>query len=137
MDQDQSANPSGAAAADLPGPVEGKFIYQVDPGMRIRFNADGWVEEIGKGGADDPLGTTLQGKPSSKRDDIYARRFYDLFTRVIIIDIHPKLDSQKSGSDGFVLFKDLEPGSPLYDRVNKAIAISNRDFKTNLKPLAG
>ena len=130
MDQQ---NPSADA---LPGPVDGKFIYQIDDNLRIRFNADGWVEEIGKGGADDPLGTKLQGKPTSKRDDIYARRYYDLFTRALIIDIHPKISTDMSGAEGLVLFKDLEPGSPIFERVNKIIAIANRDFNMSLKPLA-
>lgn len=116
-------------------PIDGKFIYQVDSNVRVRFNADGWAEEIGKGGADDPLGSKLQGKPASKRDDIYARRYYDLYTRAIILDIFPKISSDMSGAEGLVLFKDLEPGSPMFDRVNKIIEISNHAFKTNLKPL--
>lgn len=118
-----------------PDPVEGRFIFQVDPNMRVRFNAEGWVEEIGKGGAGDPLGTKLQGKPGSKLDDIYTRRYYDLFTRAIILDIFPKQNSDKSGAEGLVLFKDLEPGSPMYDRVNLLIAIANKHFSMNLKPL--
>ncbi len=132
MSQEQTGQTPG-----IPQPVEGKFIFQIDPQIRIRFNADGWVEEIGKGGADDPLGTKLQGKPSSKRDDIYARRYYDLFTRCLIIDIHPKISSDMSGAEGLVLFKDLEPGSPMFERVNQIIAIANHYYDMKLKPLAG
>lgn len=120
---------------DIPEPVDGKFIFQVDPTMRIRFNNDGWVEEIGKGGPDDPLGTKLQGKPGSKRDDIFARRYYDLYTRAVILDIHPRTPSDMCGAEGLILFRDLEPGSPLYERVNKIIAIANHAFGMNLKPL--
>jgi len=116
-------------------PVDGKFIYQIDSNMRIRFNADGWVEEIGKGGAEDPLGSKLQGKPGTKRDDIFARRYYDLYTRCIIIDIFPKISTDRSGAEGLVLFKDLEIGSPLYDRVNKIIEIACKDFGLSIKSL--
>jgi hypothetical protein len=116
-------------------PVEGKFIFQIEPHMRIRFNADGWVEEIGRGGKEDPLGTKLQGKPASKLDDIYARRYYDLHTRCIILDIFPKISSDRSGAEGLVLFKDLEPGSTMYDRVNLIIKIANEQFAMNIKPL--
>lgn len=119
----------------VPAPVDGKFIFEIDRNVRIRFNSDGWVEEIGKGGPEDPLGTVLQGRPQSKRDDIFARRYYDLFTRAIIIDIHPKVPTDNSGATGLVLFKDLEPGSPMYDRVNKIIAIANHAYGMNLKPL--
>ncbi len=133
MDQKATAKSSPAS---VPEPVDGKFIFELDGGIRIRFNADGWAEEIGKGGADDPLGTKLHGKPSSKRDDIYARRFYDLYTRALLIDIHPRVETDRSGTEGLVLFKDLEPGSPMYDRVNQIIAIANHAFKMNLKPLA-
>lgn len=120
----------------VPDPVEGRFIFQIDSNIRVRFNADGWVEEIGKGGAGDPLGTKLQGKPGSKLDDIFVRRYYDLYTRALILDVFPKQSSDKSGAEGLVLFKDLESGSPMYDRVNLIIAISNKHFGTNLKPLA-
>ena len=120
----------------VPDPVNGKFIFEVDKGLHIRFNADGWVEEIGKGGGDDPLGTKLQGKPGSKLDDIYARRYYDLYSRVLILDIHPKMSSDRSGSTAHIMFKDLESGSPMYDRVNLIIAIANQHFGMNLKPLA-
>ena len=119
----------------VPDPVEGKYIFDVSNNMRIRFNADGWVEEIGKGGSSDPLGTKLQGKPGSKLDDIYARRYYDLYTRAIILDIFPKRDTDKSGAEGLVLFKDLETGSPLHERVNLIIAIANHHFGMDIKPL--
>lgn len=118
-------------------PVDGKHIFQISPYARIRFNADGWVEEIGKGGPDDPLGARLQGKPSSKRDDIYARRYYDLYTRCVVLDIFPKLSSDMSGAAGVILFKDLEPESPMFERVNRMIQIANHHFSMGLKPLAG
>lgn len=120
----------------VPEPVEGKFIFQIASNIRIRFNADGWVEEIGKGGAEDPLGTQLQGKPASKLDDIYARRYYDLYSRVLIIDIHPKRSSDQSGASGLIPFKDLEPDSPIHKRINMIIAIANRHFNMELAPLA-
>lgn len=119
----------------IPEAIDGKFIFQVDKNMRIRFNADGWVEEIGKGGTGDSLGTKLQGKAGSKLDDIYARRHYDLFARVVILDIYAARASDQSGSGGIILFKDLEPGSTLYDRVNLIIAIGNKHFGFNQKPL--
>ena len=125
-----------APASAVPDPVDGKFIFQIAPGVRIRFNADGWVEEIGKGGPEDPLGTLMQGKSGTKRDDIYARRYYDLYTRCLIIDIHPKISTDMSGAEGLVMFKDLDPDSPTYDRVNLIIAIANHHFSMNLKPLA-
>ena len=130
MEQDKTA-----ATPSVPEPVEGKFIFQLDPNIRIRFNADGWVEEIGKGGPEDPLGTKLQGKPGTKRDDIYARRYYDLLTRCLIIDIHPKISSDMSGAEGLVMFKDLEPDSPMFERVNLIINIANHHFSMGLKPL--
>lgn len=120
----------------VPDPVDGKFIFQIDANMRIRFNADGWVEEIGKGGAGDALGTKLQGKPGSKLDDIYVRRYYDLFSRALILDVFPKQASDRSGAEGLILFKDLESGSPMYDRVNMIIGIANKHFNMNLKLLA-
>jgi hypothetical protein len=132
MEQEETAG-----TAHIPEPVDGKFIFQIDPNIRIRFNADGWAEEIGKGGPEDPLGTRMHGKPSSKRDDIYARRYYDLYTRCLIIDIHPKISTDMSGAEGLVLFRDLEPDSPMYDRVNTIIRIANHHFKMNLKPLGG
>ncbi len=116
-------------------PVEGKFIFQADKNMRVRFNADGWVEEIGKGGTGDTLGTKLQGKAGSKLDDIYAPRYYDLFSRIVILDIHAARQSDKSGSGGIIRFKDLEEGSQLYNRINTIIAIGNKHFAMNLKPL--
>lgn len=124
------------AAAKPPEPVDGKFIFQIDSTMRIRFNADGWVEEIGKGGEGDSLGTKLQGKPTSKRDDIYARRFYDLYARAVLIDIHPKIAGASGGTQGLILFRDLEPGSPLHDRVTRIIAIANQNFGMNIRPLS-
>tara|TARA_R110002124_G_scaffold129483_1_gene290749 strand:- start:45570 stop:45971 length:402 start_codon:yes stop_codon:yes gene_type:complete len=129
MDQE---NPATEDTAYLT-PVDGKFIFQIASNVRVRFNAEGWVEEIGKGGSGDPLGTTLQARSGTTRDDIYARRYYDLFTRVVIFDIQPRLgSSNSSGAGGLVLFKDLEVGSPIYDRVNKIIEISNQAFKTDL-----
>ncbi|MDY0030274.1 MAG: hypothetical protein RBR86_10075 [Pseudobdellovibrionaceae bacterium] len=118
-------------------PVDGKYIFQISQTTRIRFNADGWVEEIGKGGAEDPLGTRLQGKPNSKRDDIYARRYYDLYSRCLIVDIFPKLNNDLSGTGGLVLFKDLEVGSPMFERVNLIIEIANLHFGMGLLPLKG
>ncbi|MCB9991802.1 MAG: hypothetical protein H6867_10630 [Rhodospirillales bacterium] len=129
-----SEDNNGSSPA-IPEPVDGKFIFQVSPNVRVRFNAEGWVEEIGKGGPEDPLGTLLQGKTGTKRDDIYARRYYDLFTRCLIIDIHPKISSDMSGAEGLVMFKDLEPGSPTFERVNLLIAIANQHFNMNLRPL--
>jgi len=125
-----------AKSSAIPEPVDGKFIYQIDSGMRIRFNADGWVEEIGKGGPEDPMGTRLHGKPSSKRDDIHARRYYDLYSRIVLLDIYPRIETDRSGATGQVLFRDLEPGSMMYERVNKIIAIANHALNMNLKPLA-
>ncbi len=136
LEKETREHPMSEAEINAPEPVEGRFIFQVDPNIRVRFNADGWVEEIGKGGAGDPLGTKLQGKPGSKLDDIYVRRYYDLYTRALILDVFPKQNSDKSGAEGLVLFKDLEPGSPMYDRVNLLIAIANKHFSMNLKPLA-
>lgn len=130
MDQTDAAK-----SVAIPEPVDGKFIFQLEAGIRIRFNADGWVEEIGKGGPDDPLGTKLHGKPTSKRDDVHARRYYDLFSRVLLIDIHSRIENDRSGAKGLVRFSDLEPGSPMYDRVNQIIAIGNHAFKMNLRPL--
>lgn len=131
MNQENSTAP----AEDFLKPVDGKFVFQVDPVMRVRFNADGWVEEIGKGGPDDPLGGKLQGKPASKRDDLNVRRYYDLYTRAIILEIYPDTANDRCKAEGLVLFKDLEPDSPMYDRVNKIIKIGNDSFKMNLKAL--
>lgn len=120
----------------IPEPVEGKTVFQITSSIRIRFNADGWVEEIGKGGPDDLSGTILQGRTGSKLDDVCARRFYDLLTRAVIIDIYPRRPSDLSGSSGLILFKDLDPDSPLYDRVKTIIDIANHHFNMKLKPLA-
>lgn len=122
---------------NIPEPVDGKYIFQISSSVRVRFNADGWVEEIGKGGLDDPVGTKLQGKPGSKRDDVYARRYYDLYTRAVVIDVHPKTQGDQSGSGGVILFKDLEQGSIMYDRVDMIIKIANHHFETSFKPLTG
>jgi hypothetical protein len=120
----------------IPEPIDGKFIFQIDKNMRVRFNADGWVEEIGKGGAGDTLATRLQGKPNSKLDDIFARRFYDIFARVILLDIYANRSSDFTNTGGVITFKDLEPGSILYERVNLIIAIGNKHFGFNQKPLS-
>ena len=106
-------------------PVDGKFVFEIDPGMRVRFNADGWVEEIGRGGAEDPLGVKLQGKPASKRDDLLARRYYDLYTRAMIIEVYPDTPNDRCKADGLIMFKDLDPKSYIYGRVQKIIEISN------------
>ncbi|MCB1529798.1 MAG: hypothetical protein H6853_06890 [Rhodospirillales bacterium] len=121
---------------DVLEPVDGKFIFQVDRHMRVRFNSDGWVEEIGRGGNTDPMGTILQGKPGTKLDDVYARRYYDLYARAILLDVHPQKNStDKGGCEGLILFRDLEPGSGLYERVSKVIAVANHHFKMDVKPL--
>lgn len=120
---------------NIPNPVDGKFIFELPGPMRIRFNADGWVEEIGKGGPEDPLGTRLHGKPSSKLDDVFARRYYDLFSRSVILDIHPKTAGNQSGAGGIIPFRDLDPGSPLHARVSLIIAIANHHYKMAIKPL--
>ena len=120
----------------IPDPVDGKFVFQVDHNMRIRFNADGWVEEIGKGTTEDNYGTKLQGVPGTKLDDLYAERYYDLYSRIVLLDIHSdKGSGDKSGARGTILFRDLEPGSPMYNRINLVIAIANHHFNMNLKPL--
>lgn len=121
----------------MPQPVDGKFIFQIDAGMKIRFNADGWVEEVGKGGEEEPISTRLQGHAGTKFDDYYARRIYDLYSRVVIFDIHPKRISEQSVSSGLLRFRDLEPGSFIHERLNKIIAIGNHYFKMNVTPLAG
>ena len=122
-------------AANIPAPVEGKYVFQLSANTRIRFNADGWVEEIGKGGAEDTLGTRLQGSGGTRLDDIFARRYYDLYTRVIILDIHPHRATDQSGASGVVPFKDLESGSRMYERVNLIIAIANHHFNMGMEPL--
>lgn len=120
----------------VPGPVEGKFIFQIEPNMRIRFNADGWVEELGTGGAEDVLGTRLQGKAGTARDDLYARRFYDLYSRIVLLDVHSRVTGMTQGAQGMYRFVDLEPGSRMHERVNRIIAIGNHHFNMNLKPLS-
>lgn len=119
----------------VPGPVEGKFIFQVESNMRVRFNADGWVEEIGTGGTEDPVGTRLQGKQGTARDDLFARRYYDLYSRVMMVDIHSRVEGMPMGTDGMLPFRMLEPGSRIFERVNKIIAIANAHFNMNVKPL--
>ena len=119
----------------VPEPVDGKFVFQASPNMRIRFNADGWVEEIGKGTPDDSE-TILNGVPGTKLDDLFASRYYDLYARVILFDIHPtKGSGDLSRAYGTVLFRDLDPSSPLYTRVNMAIKIGNHYFGMNIKEL--
>lgn len=117
-------------------PVEGKFIFQMDANIRVRFNADGWVEEMGKGGEDDSIGTRLQGHGGSRLDDTYARRFYDLYTRVVIFSLHPKRTTDQAVSAGLIKFSDLEPGTQGYERLSKIITIANRNFNMNIKPLS-
>jgi hypothetical protein len=119
----------------IPGPVEGKFIFQVENNMRIRFNADGWVEELGAGGAEDSIGTRLQGKAGTARDDLYARRFYDLYSRVMLLDVHSRVTGAAQGVDGVVSFRDLEPNSRIYERLNRIIEIGNHHFNMNVTPL--
>lgn len=119
----------------VPGPVEGKFIFQVEPSMRVRFNGDGWVEEIGSGAPDDHTGTRLQGKQGTARDDLYARRYYDLYARVMMVDIHSRVEGMPMGAEGMLPFRQLEPGSRIHERVNKIIAIGNAHFNMNVKPL--
>ncbi len=120
----------------IPQPVDGQFVFQVGPGTRIRFNAEGWVEEIGKGTTEENE-TVLNGVPGTKLDDLYASRYYDLYTRVVLLDIHAAKGSlDHSRGYGCILFKDLEPDSPIYNRVNTAIKIGNNYFKMNIKPLA-
>lgn len=121
---------------NIPGPVEGKFIFQVENHMRVRFNADGWVEEVGSGGPEDSIGTRLQGKAGTARDDLYARRYYDLYSRVILFDLHPRVSDSATGTEGLIRFRDLEPGSRIYERLSKIIAIGNAHFNMNVKPLA-
>jgi hypothetical protein len=123
-------------APNIPTPIEGKTVFQISPDVRIRFNADGWVEEMGRGGPEEPLGTQLQGRAGSALDDRFARRYYDLYSRVIIFDIFSKRDNDRSAGRGLVRFRDLEPESPMYRRVNKIIEIGNHYLKMGLKPLA-
>ena len=136
---DTAATPPGAPSAatpELPKPVDGNFVFQVASGIRVRYNADGWVEEIGRGGADDPLGTKLSGKPATKLDDTIARRYYDLYARIVLFDINSKQSRTDKGSaSAHMMFKDLEPGSPMYDRVNLLIDIGNHYFQLGVKRL--
>ena len=126
---------SDTQTTSLPEPVDGKFVFQVSPNMRIRYNAEGWVEEIGKGTPDDD-GTVLQGVPGTKLDDLHAARYYDLYTRVVLLDIHAgKGSADKSAAYASILFRDLDPGSPIYNRVNLAIKIGNYYFGLNIKEL--
>lgn len=118
-----------------PQSTASKAIFQIEPYMKVRFNNDGWVEEIGRGGAEDPPGVIMQGLSGSKLDDIFARRFYDLYSRVVIFDIHPRRPTDQTCVSGVILFKDLEPDSPLYKRVNKIIELGNQNFNLNIKPL--
>ncbi len=119
-----------------PAPAQGnKAIFQIEPHMRIRFNNDGWAEELGRGGEENPPGTILQGLSGSKLDDIFARRFYDLYSRVIIFEIHPRRPTDQTSATGVIPFKDLEPDSPMYVRVNKIIEYGNQNFNMNIKPL--
>lgn len=121
---------------NIPNPVDGKYIFQVDPNIRVRFNADGWVEEIGKGGEEDSMGVRLQGLAGSRLDDVYARRFYDLYARVVIFDLHPKRVTEQAAAAGLLTFRELEADSQIYSRVQKIIAIGNHHFNLNVKPLA-
>ncbi len=121
---------------NVPEPVDGRFVFQIGPSMRIRFNAEGWVEEIGKGTAEDNE-TVLNGVPGTKLDDLYASRYYDLYTRVVLIDVHAAKGTQdNSRAYGCVAFKDLDPDSPIYKRVNTAIQIGNHYFNMSVKPLS-
>lgn len=117
-------------------PSASKTIFQIESYMKIRFNNDGWVEEIGRGGEEDPPGTILNGLSGSKLDDIFARRFYDLYSRVVIFEIHPRRPTDQTSATGVIPFRDLEPDSPIYNRVSKIIELANQNFNMNLKPLA-
>jgi hypothetical protein len=105
-------------------PVEGKFIYEIDSGMRIRFNADGWVEELVKPNEHAETATRLQGRAGTKRDDIMARRFYDLFARVVILNIYPRQENDSNIASGIIQFSNLEKNSIIYNRVSAAITIA-------------
>lgn len=124
------------ASAGNGGGTNSKTILQLEPHMRVRFNNDGWVEELGRGGEDNPPGTALQGLSGSKLDDIIARRFYDLYSRVVIFEIHPRRATDTMNATGTMLFRDLEPDSPMFNRVNKIIEYGNQTFNMNIKPLA-
>lgn len=120
---------------DIMTPVEGRFIFQVEPNMRVRFNGDGWVEELGNPEPDAPLGTRLQARQGTARDDLYARRYYDLYSRVVFFDIHSRVEGMVAGADGAIPFRMLEAGSRLFERLNKIIAIGNSQFNMNVRPL--
>lgn len=120
---------------DMMTPVEGKFIFQVEPNMRVRFNGDGWVEELGSGDPEAHLGSRLQGRQGTARDDLYARRYYDLYSRVVFFDIHSRVDGMPMGSEGCVPFRMLEAGSRIHERLNKIIAIANGQFNMAVQPL--
>lgn len=130
------SKPASSSSPAASGATASKTIFQLEPHMKIRFNPDGWVEELGKGGDENPPGVILQGLSGSKLDDIFARRFYDLFSRVIIFEIHPRRTADTTNATGTMLFIDLEPDSPMYARVNKIIELGNQNFKLNIKPLA-
>lgn len=126
----------GSKPKTAAGSTNSKTILQLEPHMKIRFNNDGWVEELGRGGEDSTPGTALQGLSGSKLDDIIARRFYDLYSRVIIFEIHPRRTTDTTNATGMMLFRDLEPDSPMFNRVNKIIEYANQTFNMNIKPLA-
>lgn len=108
-------------------PVDGsKYIFQLDHRVKIRFNADGWVEEMYPRQPGEGAGLKMQGTPGTQRDDLYARRYYDLNTRVVLLDIHAGIPNDSSGSMGLIQFKDLEPGSPTYERVCTIIEIARQ-----------
>ena len=127
---------AGGLSGSAPSSKGPKTVYQIEPHMHVRFNADGWVEELGRGTEGLPTGTPLGGLASSKLDDIYARRFYDLYSRVIIFDIRPRRETDLTRATGTIAFRDLDPDSPMHQRVNKIIAIANEQFQMNIKPLA-
>ena len=119
----------------IPEPVDGQFVFQIGPSMRIRFNADGWIEEIGKGTPDESE-TVLNGVPGTKLDDLYASRYYDLYSRVVLIDVHAAKGSQDhSRAYGCIPFKELDPASVLYGRVKTAIEIGNHYFGMKVQQL--
>ena len=53
------------------------------------------------------------------------------------MDIFPKLNNDLSGTGGIILFKDIEAGSPMFERVNLVIEIANLHFGMGLLPLKG
>ena len=116
-------------------PVDGKYIFKLGNYMHIRFNADGWVEEIGRGGSQDPLGTPLHGKPGTKLDTIYGRRYYDLYSRVMLLEIFDG-SGKREQATGLLPFKDLDPQSKIYERLQKIIEIANTRFELGVAPLS-